>query len=100
MALAILTTGCSTTESDRYPYATKEGARYQEKKVRFRGTVIFHRVDGGYYTIVSDGSGEEYYPIDLPRAYCHGGLRVQVHGVTRGYERDGRRLQIYDIAAL
>lgn len=104
MALSIgtLTTGCSTAANDRYPTASKDGARLTEKKVRFKGTVVYHRDHGGYYTIVSD-TGEEYYPIDLRPNYRLKGLRVQVYGETKGFytwEGKGRPLAVYEIGAL
>ena len=69
--------------------------------VHFKGTVVHVRHYGGYYLIVSD-SGRNYYPINLPRKFGKGGLRIWLDGTTRGYTVDGRtpRLDIYEIRAL
>ena len=102
LSIGTLTIGCSTAANDRYPTATKDGARLTEKKVRFKGTVVYHRDHGGYYTIVSD-TGEEYYPIDLAVNYRMKGLRVQVYGETKGFYTwagKGRPLAVYEIGAL
>jgi hypothetical protein len=96
-ALAALTSACSTSGSDRYEYSSKEGARYNEKKVRFKGTVVYSR-EYGYY--INSDSGEQYKPIHLERPYRRNGLRVQVYGKTQGYAMGGNawKLEIYDIA--
>lgn len=100
VGVAPLVVGCSSTGEDRYTQGSKESPRLVEKKFRFNGTVVFHR-DGGYYTVVSD-SGDEYYPINLREPYRKGGLRVQIHGESRGYAMHGkaRKIEIYDIKAL
>jgi len=102
LPVAAFSTGCSGPSTDRYPTATKDGARLAENKVRFKGTIVYHRDDGGYFTIVSD-SGEEYLPLDLPPNYRIKGLRVMVYGETRGYfasEGKGRPLDVFEIGAL
>ena len=96
--LATLTSACSTSGSDRQEYSFKDGARYNEKKVRFKGTVVYSR-EYGYY--INSDSGEKYKPTHLAPPYRRNGIRVQVHGETRGYAMGGDawKLEIYDIAA-
>lgn len=93
--------GCSTPSDDRYSSATKNEVAQNEKKFRFKGTVVHHRSDGGYYTLRSD-SGFEYYPLNLDSSYRKSGMRVQVYGEGRGYALGGRMraIQIFDIARI
>jgi hypothetical protein len=100
VALSLVLAGCAVTASDKYPTPSKANAQLNEKTVKFKGTVVYHHQDGGYYTLVSD-NGHEYAPLNLASAYRKGGLRVTVHGETRGYARNGemRALEIFDIAA-
>ncbi|PAW77656.1 MAG: hypothetical protein B9S32_10280 [Verrucomicrobia bacterium Tous-C9LFEB] len=99
-SVAPLLVGCANTGEDRYTQGSKESPRLVEKKFRFNGTVLYHR-DSRDYTILSD-SGDEYYPTNLQSVYRKAGLRVQIHGESRGYAHGGsmRAIEIYDIKAL
>lgn len=101
LALGAGLVGCATNGNDRSSSSSKGEVSQNEKKFRFKGTVVYHRTDGGYYTIASD-SGEEYYPLNLDSFYKKSGLRVQVFGESRGYAHGGqmRALQVFDIARL
>ncbi len=95
-----LLTGCESTGEDRYTQGTKESPRLVEKQFRFKGTVLYHH-HGDYYSILAD-SGDEYYPLNLDPVYRKAGLRLQVHGESRGYSPNGRMraIDIYDAVAL
>ena len=99
-SVAPLIVGCASTGEDRYTQGSKESPRLVEKQFRFNGTVLYHR-DGRYYTILAD-SGDQYYPTNLQSVYRKAGLRVQIHGESRGYALNGsmRAVEIYDIKAL
>jgi hypothetical protein len=101
LALALLPVACSTNANDRYTHSSKDNALLNENQVRFKGTVVYHRDRGGYYTLASD-SGDSYYPENLARAYRKSGLRVQVYGQTDGYALNGsmRALKILEIGVL
>ena len=99
---ALLLVACSTTYSDkdRAPLASKSGIRVQEKKMRFKATVVKHTDHGTYYTFLST-TGGEYYPTNLAFPYRENGIHVQVYGETEGYALDGsmRALRIIDISS-
>lgn len=99
--LGVTLIGCATSGDDRSSSASKNEVTQNEKKFRFRGTVVYHRAEGGYYSLVSN-SGEEYYPLNLDSRYQKSGLRVQVFAEGRGYARGGqmRAIQVFDIARL
>jgi hypothetical protein len=101
LALSAGLAGCATNGEDRSSSSSKNEVTQNEKKFRFKGTVVYHRADGGYYTLASD-SGEEYYPLNLDSRYQKSGLRVQVFGEGRGYAHGGqmRAIQVFDIARL
>ena len=61
------------------------------------GTIRYVRIEGGFYAIYGD-NGEQYNPINLPRAFKKDGLRVAFQAIkskrTPGILYPGLRIEI------
>lgn len=53
-----------------------------ENVISGTGTVVYIRLEGGFYGIMGD-DGKRYYPLNLPEEYRVEGLRVRFEGVIR-----------------